>query len=392
MAMLPLNENANHFHLVRNLDTEVILHFLEKSQIGASKVDMKDVFADLTEKFDGAYNIAYINAEGTTAVMRDPMGIRPMSYAIGDSFAGAASENIALENFANPDSQIKPLRPGEMLISEGDSVEVKRFAKSPRNAHCMFEYVYFSNPTSILDGRSVYETRWNLGVDLARHETLDVNDRDYVVVPVPDTAKPAADGYAKTLGLPSMEGLMKNRGYTGRTFIESGERMDKVKQKYNINRPVLKDKKVILIDDSIVRGTTSKFLVRYVRSAGPAQVHMRVTCPPVRSPCFYGIDMSTAGELIANRHSNEEQLYRTGWTDLDDEVVQKIAKEIGVDSLSYIGFDGLVNSIGFENGKKDMCAACLTGEYPTACGQKLRDKALAMYKKNGEARRTYDSA
>ena len=212
------------------------------------------------------------------------------------------------------------------------------------------------------------------------------------MVPVPDTAKPAADGYAKTLGLASMEGLTRNRGYTGRTFIESADRMEKIKQKYNINKPVLKGKKVILIDDSIVRGTTAKFLIRYVRDAGAKEIHMRVTCPPVRSPCFYGIDMSTVGELIANRHSNQEQLHRTGWNDLDEEVVQKIADEIGVDTLRYMGFEGLVKSIGFENGKKDMCAACLTGEYPTACGQKLREKAMEKYENKAEAKRTYDAA
>lgn len=379
------------YHLARNLDTEVLLHFLERSQIGDRKQELPDVFAHLAERFDGAYNIAYIDAEGTVAVMRDPMGIRPMCYAITDNFSGAASESVALDNFV--DTEIKALRPGEIFISKDDTVEVKRYAKSPRNAHCMFEYVYFSNVTSVLDGRSVYETRWKLGVELAKRETLKVNDKDFVVVPVPDSAKPAADGYANELGIPSMEGLIRNRGYTGRTFIESGDRIEKVKQKYNINKPVLKDKKVILIDDSIVRGTTARYLIQHMRDVGRVkEIHMRVTCPPIRSPCFYGIDMSTMGELIANRHSNDEQLHRTGWNDLDESVVQKIADEIGVDSLQYMSFEGLVKSIGLENGKKDMCAACLTGEYPTEWGQKLREKALERYRQKVEARRTYDSA
>lgn len=377
------------YHLVRNLDTEIILHFLERSQIGDKKMELDQAFKGLSEKFDGAYNIAYLDAEGTLAVTRDPMGIRPMCYAIGEDLSGAASESVALSNIT--EAEVKSLKPGEMFISKGDSVEVRRYAKSPRNAHCMFEYVYFANAASVLDGKSVYETRWKLGVELAKQETLKVNDKDFVVVPVPDTAKPAADAYASTLGLPAREGLIRNRWNTGRTFIQSGDRREKVRQKFNINREVIKGKKVILVDDSIVRGTTSKYLVQYLREKSQAkEVHMRVTCPPIRSPCFYGIDMSTVGELIANKHSNREQLRRTGWHALDEEVIEKIAKEIGVDSLQYISLDGLVKSIGLENGKKDMCTACLTGEYPTAWGTKLREKAIERYEKGTEANRTYE--
>ncbi len=377
-----------HYELVRNIDTEVILYFLEKAQ-GEKKTPMDEVFKGLSERFDGAYNIAYMDAEGTLAVMRDPLGIRPMSYAIGDDFAGAAAESVALANLVN--NEVKDLKPGEMLISQDGSVEVKRYAKSPGNAHCMFEYVYFSNAASVLDGKSVYETRWKLGAELAKQETLKVNDKDFVVVPVPDTAKPAADAYAHTLGLPGMEGLLRNRWYMGRTFIENGDRMDKVKQKFNINRVAIKDKKVILVDDSIVRGTTSKVLVQYLREyGGVKEIHMRVTCPPIRSPCFYGIDMSTVGELIANRHSDSEQVNRTGCVDLDESVVHKIAKEIGVDSIRYMTLNGLVKSIGLENGRKDMCTACLTGEYPTECGAKLRAKAIERYEQKLEGKRTYE--
>jgi len=379
---------SKNYHLVRNLDTEMILHFLEKEQVGEKKKSMPDVFTSLSEKFDGAYNLAYIDAEGTVAVMRDPLGIRPMCYSIGDNFSGAASESVAIANFV--DNGIKALKPGEVFIAQGDSVEVKRFAKSPRNAHCMFEYVYFANAASELDGKSVYETRWKLGVELAKQEDLKVNDKDFVVVPVPDTAKPAADAYAHTIGIPAMEGLIRNR-YVGRTFIESRNRMEKVKQKYNVNRAAVKGKKVILIDDSIVRGTTSKSLIEYLRESGKVkEIHMRLTCPPIRSPCFYGIDMSTIGELIANQHSSKEQLHRTGWQDVDNSVVEKIAKEIGVDSLRYMSLDGLVKSIGLENGKKDLCAACITGEYPTEWGTKLRVKALERYERGLESKRTYE--
>lgn len=376
------------YHLVRNLDTEVILHFMEKEQIGEKRLPMDVIFRGLSEKFDGAYNIAYINAEGNVAVMRDPMGIRPMCYATSEDFAGCASESVALANFVN--NGVKPLKPGEVFLADKSGVEVKRYAKSPRSAHCMFEYVYFANAASVLDGKSVYETRWRLGEELVKQETLDLKKGEYVVAAVPDTAKPAADAYAHSAGLPPMEALIRNR-YVGRTFIEGGDRMEKVKQKYNVNKPVIKDKKVILIDDSIVRGTTSKALVQYLREKGKVkEIHMRITCPPIRSPCFYGIDMSTIGELIANRHSNKEQLHRAGYEDLDRSVIDKIAKELGVDSLHYMTLDGLVKAIGLENGKKDMCMACLTGEYPTEWGQKLRVKALERYERGLEGQRTYE--
>lgn len=376
------------YHLVRNLDTEVILHFLEKEQLGEKRVPMDTIFSHLSDKFDGAYNIAYMNAEGTVAVMRDPMGIRPMCYATSESFAGCASESVALTNFVN--NGVKPLKPGEVLIADTSGVQVKRFAKSPRNAHCMFEYVYFANAASVLDGKSVYETRWKLGAELAKQETLDLKGGNYIVVPVPDTAKPAADAYAHTVGLPAIEGLIRNR-YVGRTFIEARDRLEKVKMKFNVNKAVIKDKKVILIDDSIVRGTTSQALVQYLREKGKVkEIHMRITCPPIRSPCFYGIDMSTIGELVANRHSTKEQLHRAGYEDIDKSVVDKIAKELGVDSLHYMTLDGLVKSIGLENGKKDLCMACLTAEYPTEWGQKLRVKALERHERGLEAKRTYE--
>ena len=377
-----------NYHLVRNLDTELLMHYLEKEQVGDKKTPIEDAFAHLSTVFDGAYNVTYINAEGSTAAVRDPLGIRPLCYTSTDEFSGAASESVAMENFVQ--NGIKPIKPGEMLLMENDSVEIKRFAKSKRNAHCMFEWVYFANAASVIDGRSVYQTRWRLGVELAKQEKLEVKGDDWIVVPVPDTAKPAADAYAHTLGLPAMEGLIRNR-YVGRTFIESNDRLERVKEKFNVNKTILKDKKVILVDDSIVRGNTSKALVEYLKLKGKVkEVHMRVTCPPIRSPCFYGIDMSTIGELVANRHSSAEQLKREGFEDVDESIVEKIAKDIGVDSLHYMTLDGLVKCIGLENGKKDLCMACITGVYPTEWGQKLRVKALERHEKGLELHRTYE--
>ncbi|MEM4257152.1 MAG: amidophosphoribosyltransferase [Candidatus Diapherotrites archaeon] len=376
------------YHLVRNLDTELILHFLEKEQLGEKKKHPDQVFNRLTEIFDGAYNIVYINAEGTLAAMRDPLGIRPMCYTASDSFVGAASESVALENVC--DNGVKDLRPGEVLIVENDSVELKRYAKSPRNAHCMFEWVYFANAASIIEGKPVYHVRWKLGEELAKKEFLNVNSNDWLVVAVPDTARPAADAYAHALGVPAMEGFIRNR-YVGRTFIESSDRLEKVKEKFYVNKSVLNGKKVILIDDSIVRGTTSKALVDYLKlKANVKELHMRVTCPPIRSPCFYGIDMSTIGELIVNRCSNKDQIREVGWFDIDQKIVDKIAKEIGVDSLKYMTLDGLVKCIGLEKGKNDLCTACLTGQYPTEWGQKLRVKAIERYERGLEVKRTYE--
>jgi len=185
-----------------------------------------------------------------------------------------------------------------------------------------------------------------------------------------------------------MEGLIRNR-YVGRTFIESNDRLAKIKEKFNVNKSVLDGKKVIIVDDSIVRGTTSKALIDYMREKGKAkEIHMRISCPPVRSPCFYGIDMSTIGELIANRHSSQEQLERTGFIDLEQETVDKIASDIGVDSLQYMTLAGLVKSIGIS--KNELCMACLTGEYPTPWGQALRVKAMERFGRGLETARTYE--
>lgn len=376
------------YHLVRNLDTEVILHFLEKEQLGERKKSPKEIFKNLSNKFDGAFNIVFLNAEGTLVAMRDPLGIRPLCYAISDDFVGAASESVALNNFVP--NGIKDIQPGEMLILENGKAKIERFAESKKTAHCMFEYVYFANASSVLDDRSVYQTRWRLGVELAKQEILKVNPEEYIVVPVPDTSKPAADAYAHTLGLPVMEGLIRNR-YVGRTFIEGKDRKERIKEKFNINKSVLKDKKVILVDDSIVRGSTSNAIVEYLRKNGKAkEIHMRVSCPPIRSPCFYGIDMSTIGELIANRHSAKEDLQKEGLEDVSKEVIDKIAKEIGVDSLKYMTIEGLVKSIGLPKGKDELCLACITGKYPTKHGQELRVKALDRFDRGLEVTRTYE--
>jgi len=367
------------YHLVRNTDTELIMHYISKAQVGEKKRNLEDVFGELSEVFDGAYCLTYLNAKGTMAIVRDPIGIRPLCYSKTNGFFRAASESCALTD--SEADKIKNIQPGEMVIVENGSVEVKRFAKKRKPAHCMFEWVYFSNPATVIDGASVYDARWKLGEQLAKQERLDLKGDDYVVVAVPDTAKPAAAGYAHKAGLPSMEGLIRNR-YVGRTFIESGDRLEIAREKYNVNKTVIEGKKVILVDDSIVRGTTGKAFIEMLRKRGkPKEVHMRVSCPPIKYPCYYGTDMSTMRELAAPRHMDLDEARTTG-IDVSDKVIEKICKRMGLDSLAYQKIDGIKKAISLPEGNKGLCIACLSGEYPTKCGKKLFCKALKDFEKN----------
>ena len=334
----------------------------------------------LAKKFDGCYNIAFINAEGEIAIVRDPYGFRPLVYGFSKdkNIFMAASESVALINCGIKD--IKPLQPGHMIHIKNGKVEIKKYANVKRTAHCMFEWVYFSNDGSVLYNISIYTTRTNLGKELVKHETEKI-DKDFIVVPVPDTAKAAGDAYAYKLGIPSKEGIIRNR-YVGRTFIEGSSRHDMVQNKYTALRTVLEGKKVLLVDDSIVRGNTTKQLVRYLKEEGGAkEVHLRVTCPPIRGPCFYGIDMSTVSELIVPQY---EKKSLSG--NISKKICDKIAKDVGADSLIYQTVNGLVKSIGLP--KNSLCAACITGEYPTPWGEKLFKKAWENHRK-GIKGRTY---
>ncbi len=375
------------YSLVRNIDTELILHHLEHQFRGDLKTPVEQAFANLSSVFDGAYNIVYINAMGTLAASRDPQGFRPLSYSITDDKVAVASESCAISNLGM--NHIKSVQPGEMLVVENGQAEIKKYAKSTKKSHCMFEWVYFANAASIIDGRSVYQVRWRLGEELAKMEDLDLKNSEYVVVPVPDTAKPVADAYAAALGLKSMEGLLRNR-YVGRTFIEGVGRDERVREKYNLNMAVIKGKKIILVEDSIVRGTTATPLVTYLREKGHAkEIHFRVACPPIRAPCFYGIDMSTLSEMFAVKFMSKKQLEERGFEDIDESVVEKIRAEIKADSLRYQTLSGLVNAINLEDKEKSLCMACVTGKYPTPWGEKLYQLAKDNHL-SGKKGRTYE--
>jgi len=368
-------------YLARETDTEIIMHMICRALAVATRPQLLDVCRQVAEKIDGAYSLVFLDALGDLLVARDPLGIKPLSYAVEGPLFAAASESVALLNLGFAPENIKSLLPGQAVTISDGRLEIQRFAPSPRRAHCFFEWIYFSNVASTLDGRAVYMARKALGEELARLETVPI-DEDTIVVPVPDTSKAAADAMAYKLGVPCLEGLIRNR-YSGRTFIEgSGSRAEKARTKYTPLREVLEGKRVLLVEDSIVRCTTMKVLLdRIRRLCEPREIHVRVACPPIVSPCFYGIDMSTVGELFAPRFLHGKPL--------TDEVQAEMAAGLGADSLRYLPVESIARAIGFE--ADHLCRACITGDYPTPWGQKLAQIALDN-DRNGLHGRTYETA
>ncbi len=372
------------YHLTRNIDTEVIMHLLsyELSRYGDNRPDLVEVFANLSQRFDGAYNLVFLNAMGDMVVLRDPNGFRPLCYAQDGPLFAAASESVPLLNLGFQD--VRSLEPGEMIIIQDGKVRRERFAARQTPHHCFFEWIYFANVASTLDERGVYVTRAALGQELARQERqlgkVSI-DSDTIVVPVPDTGKAAADAMAYALGVPSVEGLIRNR-YVGRTFIEGQNRVERVQLKYTPLREVLAGKRVLLIEDTIVRSTTMKTLLHDIRHRGGArEIHVRVACPPIVAPCFYGIDMSTVRELFAPR-------FMKGSRPTEAEQYA-MAAELGADSLFYLPLEAVARCIGLD--ASHLCRACLTGKYPTETGERLYQ--LSLRQRNGSVNgRTYEMA
>jgi amidophosphoribosyltransferase len=349
------------YHLKRDTDTEILMHELaHQLQDQGRRTDWVSVFAAMAEKFDGTYNVAVLTAAGELVVARDPLGIRPLCIAHEGPLFAAASESVPLSNLGF--GSVHSLEPGTVAIAGPGGLRIERFAPQKPPAHCFFEWIYFANVASTLDDRSVYLTRSALGREMARLE--DVPRDGTIVVPVPDTAKAAADAMAYELKVPCVEGLMRNR-YLGRTFIEgTAGREQKVRLKYTPLPEVLQGKRVILVEDSIVRSTTLRGLVREIRERGGArEIHLRVACPPIIAPCFYGIDMSTRRELIAPRFADRED------GGLSPFAQQKMAQELGADSLRYLPVDSLARAIGLSDDR--LCRACVTGHYPSPAGQQL---------------------
>lgn len=376
-------EQQNGYHLVRELDTEVLMHYLSYELRGDDCPDLVQVFRNLSQKFDGAYNIVFLNALGDMVISRDPKGFRPLCYAQDGPLFAAASESVALSNIGL--TNIKSLEPGEMIVIQNNQLRIERYAPKTTTSHCFFEWIYFANVASNLDDRSVYLSRAALGKELAiqEHKLGKVPlDDDTIVVPVPDTGKAAADAMAFELGVPSVEGLMRNR-YIGRTFIEGSNRADRVRMKYTPLRDVLHGKRVLLIEDTIVRSTTLKALLHHLRDRGGAkEIHVRVACPPIIAPCFYGIDMSTINELWAPKFMSGPEL-----TDAEQAAM---AHELGADSLHYLPLDAVARCIGLPSER--LCRGCLTGDYPTATGERLYQLALRQSESGSNAGRTYELA
>jgi len=362
-------------HISQQTDAEILLHEFSYSLSVQKNPDLVEVFEQIARKADGAYSLVMMNAQGEMIVARDPKGIKPLCYACQGRMFAAASESVALFNLGFSAESIKEVEPGIMIIVSEKGVRFERFAESDGSAHCFFEWAYFANVASTLDGHSVYMARKRLGEELAKQETVEIG-RDSIVVPVPDTSKAAADGMAYALGVPCLEGLIRNR-YSGRTFIEGGEyRKRKAETKYTPLTEVLEGKRVFLVEDSIVRSTTMRVLIERIRKIGLVkEIHVRVACPPIIAPCFYGVDMSTFDEIYAtNFHHKINPPDPHGVASLEmmqnmmftEDMLVDMASDFGADSLKYLTKAAASRAIGLP--LDQLCTACATAVYPTPCG------------------------
>ncbi|MDQ2947077.1 MAG: amidophosphoribosyltransferase [Acidobacteriota bacterium] len=324
-------------------DTEVILHLVARSRERTLNGALRDALLQL----EGAFSLVFL-AQDRVIVARDPHGFRPLAMGQLVQSDGRIAHVFGSETCAFDliDAvYLNDVEPGEMVCAGPDGVTRERYVPEGKRAQCVFEHVYFSRPDSIVFGRAVQESRENLGARLAREAPVDAD----VVVPVPDSGVAAALGYAAESGIPFRQALIRNH-YVGRTFIEPSQAIRDfgVKLKLNPIRHLLDGKRVILVDDSIVRGTTSRKIVRMVRNAGAREVHLRISCPPTVSPCFYGVDTPCQSELIAANQS-----------------IEGIRDYVEADSLAYLSLEGLRRAVADDEAERQYCYACYTGDYPT---------------------------
>ena len=338
-------------------DTEVIIHLVATSHYTTTL----DKLIDALGQVEGAYSLLVLTEQGLVAC-RDPLGIRPLVMGrIGESVI-FASETVALDVIGARFE--REIGPGEMVVVNDDGVRSFRPFASSQPRPCIFEHVYFSRPDSVVDGSSVYESRKNIGAELAREAGVDAD----IVVPVPDSGVPAAIGYSQESGLPFELGIIRSH-YVGRTFIQPNQEVRHlgVKLKHNANSALIKGKRVVLIDDSIVRGTTSLKIVQMMRDAGAREVHMRIASPPTRHSCFYGVDTPERAKLLAAQMD-----------------VEAMAKFINADSLAFISIEGLYRALGDNRNpaSPQRCDACFTGDYPTRLtdltDKKAEESGLAL--------------
>ena len=329
-------------------DTELIGKLFISELEKESKISSETYFSamrSLMGKLEGSYSLLILLSDGTIMAARDPRGFKPLCMGkkktLLSELAFVASETAALDSLgAQYDREILP---GEAVLIKGGKIESQILKTEENHSHCMFEYVYFSRPDSVIEGKPVYEARENLGRELAKL----FNHSADIVIPIPDSGRSAAYGFSKASGIPLTEGLIKNR-YIFRTFImpSDSQRKSSISLKLNPIRAAVAGKRVALVDDSIIRGNTMRKIVKSLRDAGATEVHLLISCPPVIAPCYMGIDFPTYKELIASGKS-----------------IEQINRELGADSVTYMNVEGLVRSIGLPN--TDLCLACLTDVYPT---------------------------
>lgn len=335
-------------------DSEVIVRLLANELVSTG--DVHRALKQFTQRLVGAYSLALL-INDTVYAVRDPHAVRPLCIGERDGTMMIASESVVFDALGY--KFIRDLKAGEIIELRPGGFESFRLPHPTHTAHCMFEWVYFARPDSVIDDRLVYDARVKIGEQLAREHPVEAD----IVVPVPESGRAQAQGYAKVSGLPVIEGLIKNR-YIERTFImpDQSEREVGVMLKLNPIKSAVKNRRVVLIDDSIVRGTTIRKIVQILRQAGAKEVHVRIGCPPIRFPCYLGIDMKTRGQFIANQKT-----------------VPEIQEFISADSLGYLSMRGLLTAL--KHPRDDVCLGCLTGEYPVAIpGEKLRkEKPLEMY-------------
>ncbi len=332
--------------LTSTSDTETILHLVAFSE----KTSFVDKFIDALSQLEGAYSLVALSSKKLVGC-RDPLGIRPLVLGDLDGSYIFASETCALDIIGA--RHVRDVKPGELVVISDKGIESHFPFEKPEPRFCVFEYVYFARPDSTVEGRDVYDIRKKIGVELANECPVEAD----IVVPVPDSGTPAAIGFAQGANIPFELGIIRNH-YVGRTFIQPTDsiRHMGVKLKHNANKKMIEGKRVVLVDDSIVRGTTSQKIVQMVREAGAAEIHMRIASPPTRASCFYGVDTPETGKLLASRMTVEE-----------------MESFLRVDSLGFISIDGLYRAVGEnarDNDKPQFCDACFTKDYPTRLADK----------------------
>jgi amidophosphoribosyltransferase len=308
-----------------------------------------EAIADVIPRFEGAFSTVVMSDEGVFA-FRDGAGLRPLALGqLGDRYC-VASESCAFDIIGA--NLLREVQPGELVGLGERGIELRQAVESPRRSFCVFEHIYFARPDSMLEGRRTQVSRERMGELLWRESPVAAD----LVIAVPDSGNPAANGFAKASGLPQGDGLIKNR-YVARTFIQPGQELRKhgLRMKFNPLPEIVGGKRIVVVDDSIVRGNTTRQIIGMLRDAGASEVHLRISAPPIRHPCHYGIDMSTRQEMIAH-----------------DRTVAEVARELGADSLAYLSLEGLYEAIG--STRDTHCDACFTGEYPLERTEDARGK------------------